>query len=169
VLVTTVLTRSSYHVVGELPVWLASRGVAAWCIEPVIARGRAAAAFDRQVPRLALALPYALHALTAARERGIASFVRGAPLCMLGPLVELAILAEARAYGAVCASCAARPSCAGADAHYLACFGESELRARDAPRESGETPWVARAFVGPGELGAHPERAGHRRSLDVVP
>ncbi len=176
-IVTTVLTRSSYRVIADLPVFLSSRGVAAWCIETVRTAGRAVRAFDRIVPRLALAIPFALHALDSARTRGLDAWIRGAPSCLLGPFASAALdlapsgpasaAAASRAYGAPCGRCGARALCPGVDAQYLARFGDDELRPRDAVTP-GAWPWPARAFVGVGELGPG-EGLPAQRALDVVP
>lgn len=177
VVVATVLTRSSFRVLAPIPRLLASRGAAGWCVEVPRWRGRAATAADRIVPRLALALPFALHALDAAASLGLPAFVRGAPACLLGPFASRTLDAsggtERRAYAPVCDGCAARAACAGVEAEYLARFGAGELTARAAADgASGERETrdaVVRAmFVGVGELAppvdaatipAPPERA----------
>jgi hypothetical protein len=137
VAVTTVLTRSSFRMLAPIPRRLASRGASAWCIQVVRWRGRAARTSDAVVPRLSLALPFALHALDAAAALGLPAFVRGAPACLLGPFAARAMPLDeddVRAYGAPCEGCAARAECPGVDAEYLARFGEKELspRATDA-------------------------------------
>jgi hypothetical protein len=149
VVVATVLTRSSFRVLAPMPRMLASRGVRAWCIEVPRWRGRAAAASDRVVPRLALALPFALHALDAALSLGLAAFVRGAPACLLGPFASRA-LDDPRSFGAPCEACAARPACAGADPEYLARFGDGELSARGPVDRAGSE--AAALFVGVGDV-----------------
>src|SRR5581483_10521137 len=83
---STVLTRSNYRVLGALPWLLKSRDVTAWLVVVPRVAGAAGPAFDRVVPRLGLALPFALHALDGARRLGLAAFIQGAPLCALGPL-----------------------------------------------------------------------------------
>jgi hypothetical protein len=177
VVVATVLTRSTFRVLAPLPRLLASRGAKAWCIEVPRWRGRAATAADRVVPRLALALPFALHAVDVAETLGLAAFVRGAPSCLLGPFASRAIDSvdgEVRSFGATCASCPSRAACAGVDAEYLARFGEGELAPCPPVRPSaGDAAHAAHAalramFVGVGELAppaaparmeAPPERA----------
>ncbi|MBC8066868.1 MAG: radical SAM protein, partial [Deltaproteobacteria bacterium] len=72
VVVDTMLTRSSFRVLGELPPLLLALGVAAWRVNVPHVAGSAALAFDRVIPRLALALPFALHALDRAHRSGIA-------------------------------------------------------------------------------------------------
>jgi hypothetical protein len=150
VVVTTVLTRSNYRAIAPLPRLLASRGVAGWCVAVPHAAGRALAAFDRVMPRLALALPFALHALGAADALGLPAWIAGAPACLLGPHAARALPEEPRAFAAPCEGCAARSSCPGVDAHYLARFGGDELSPIPA-YESRPRPAVADLFVGPGE------------------
>jgi hypothetical protein len=148
VVVATVLTRSSFRVLTPIPRLLASRGVGAWCIEVPRWRGRAATSADRVIPRLSLALPFALHALDVARALGLAAFVRGAPSCLLGPFASDAIEDE-RSFAEVCTGCPSRGSCSGVEAEYLARFGESELTpCKPLPRGHLE---VAGMFVGVGE------------------
>ncbi|HEY3498812.1 MAG TPA: radical SAM protein [Polyangiaceae bacterium] len=146
---TTVITRSSYRTLAALPPLLAARGVRAWLALLARAEGRAALAFDRVMPRLGLALPFALHALTEARRLGLSAWLQGAPLCLLGPLTDFALPGPERAYAEPCGSCDARPACPGVDPAYLVRFGGDELRARPA---STTTPAsrLARLFVGVG-------------------
>ena len=145
-IVTTWLTRSSFRVLADMPADLAAQGVRAWCIE-VIATGEGGP-FERFVPRLALALPRALHAADRARRLGLAAFVRGAPLCLLGPHVTYALPWAPRAYGDACERCAARPACPGVDALYLERFGGGELRPRDAVAPLPEPADLAALFDG---------------------
>lgn len=125
VLVTTPLTRSTYRVVGTLPLLLRARGVSAWRMH-VVELGPGAP--KTLAPRLALALPFALHALASAQRLELPAFVSGAPLCLLGPYASLRIETRARAYGAACTACPARSACPGLDRAYLDAFGEGELR-----------------------------------------
>lgn len=177
VVVSTVLTRSNFRVLGSMPRLLASRGAAAWCIQVARWRGRAAAGADRVVPRLALALPFALHAMESAAALGLPAFVRGAPSCLLGPFAARALLllllldriasdaGAAGAYGQSCASCSARSSCAGVDAEYLARFGEEEIApcAPATPAADDARDDDLRAmFVGVGETAPPPARAAER-------
>lgn len=151
--VVTVLTRSNFRVLAPLPRLLASRGVTAWCIDVPRWRGRAQTDADRVVPRLALALPFALHAIDAAGSLGLPAFVRGAPACLLGPFASRALPeSEPRAFGEVCASCASRSECAGVDAAYLARFGAGELA--PCPTVARDTRYadLAALFAGPGEM-----------------
>lgn len=153
VTVTTVVTRSNYRNLAPMPSLLGSRGVAGWLLQIPRVAGRAAHGFDRVIPRLALALPFALHALDAAIARGIPAWIAGAPLCMLGPFATRALPETERAYAAPCGSCAARVHCGGVDAEYLARFGDEELSAHDhdiAPAEDHGDVRVQ--FVGVGEL-----------------
>lgn len=161
VVAVTVLTRSSFRVLSGIPRLLASRGVAAWCVDVPLWRGRAATAADRVVPRLALALPFALHALEAAAKLALPAFVRGAPSCLLGPFAAAALEGPARSFAPVCDTCPSRPSCAGVDAEYLARFGADELSScppvAAAPRDAA----LRELFVGPGELAPAPEAPVH--------
>lgn len=171
VVVATVLTRSLFRVLAPVPRLLAARGASAWCIEVPRWRGRAATSADRVVPRLALAVPFALHALDTAAALGLPAFVRGAPSCVLGPFAARAlddVGAEPRAFGATCGSCPSRRSCAGVDAEYLARFGEAELTpCAPVARDRRDTA-LGDLFVGAGDvapaieparLPAPPERA----------
>lgn len=152
VVATTVITRSSYRVLSGLPILLHARGVAAWQLAVPLARGHAQDDFDRVYPRLAMALPFALHAVEAARRLGMPTFIRGAPLCLLGPLAARSIDDEARAFHARCEGCAARASCPGIDPVYLARFDGDELRPRT-DRPTGADGEALRAlFAGPGAL-----------------
>ena len=156
--VNTVLTRSNFRVLDGLATSLVARGAAAWCVSMPVVVGRARSSFDRVVPRLGLALPFALRALVAARSRGLAAFVSGAPLCLLGPHGVMSVVgAEPRAYGAACVECPARAECPGVDAAYLERFDGDEL----APRATTARPLAAESadrhsamFVGVGERAA---------------
>ena len=158
VVAATVLTRSSFRALAPIPRLLASRGVAGWCIEVARWRGRAATAADRVVPRLALALPFALHAIDGADVLGLPAFVRGAPSCLLGPWASRALPGEARAYGKACAGCPSRVECAGVDAEYLARFDDSEIAACAPVGRDDRYAEVRAMFVGLGEV-APPSRA----------
>jgi hypothetical protein len=152
VVVATVLTRSSFRGIADVARLLAARGVSAWLIEIARTAGRAADARDRVVPRLALALPFALHALDVAARAGVPAWIRGAPLCLLGPFARRSIADDARAYGEACAGCDARSRCPGVDAEYLARFDGDEL-VRRAPIDADDDHAELRAmFVGVGEL-----------------
>jgi hypothetical protein len=158
VAVSTVLTRSNGRSLGELAPWLAARGVAAWCVSVPVVAGSLRERFDPVFPRLAIALPYALHALAAARRDGVAIFLRGAPSCLLGPFAARALPEAPRAFDAArCGQCPAKGSCAGVDPVYLARFAGDELSAGRAPkgvgpRFVGREAALARMFVGAGPL-----------------
>lgn len=156
--VTTVVTRSSFRVLGDLPRLLRSRGAAAWQLAFPADAGRAAESFDRVLPRLALAVPFVLHALEAALRLGLPAFVSGAPLCLLGPFASRALAAPAASFGPACEACAARPRCPGVPARYLARFDGDELRPRGAegPRAAGREDDLASLFVGTGEAAPPP-------------
>ena len=175
VVATTVLTRSNFRVLNGIPWLLHGRNVGAWCISVPHAAGRAEAGFDRVYPRLGLALPYALHALEAARRVGLAAWISGAPLCALGPYGDRALPSLARSYAPVCEACPARVDCPGLDARYLARFGGDELRALAAVPARAEVHALASLFVGAGELSPSPAvpipadvPAEARRSLPVL-
>ncbi len=155
--VTTVLTRSNFRVLGNLPSLLAARGVAAWFVSVPVIAGRAAASRDRMAPRLGLAMPFALHALAAAHALKMPAWVVGAPLCLLGPFAAHALPSEPRAYAPACEGCPARESCPGIDPDYLARFDGDELVARSAPAQPAAPPPEATTaltsmFVGVGEV-----------------
>jgi MoaA/NifB/PqqE/SkfB family radical SAM enzyme len=155
VIATTVLTRSNMRVLAELPAFLAGQGVAAWCIEVALAAGRAATGFDRVIPRLSLAIPFALHALDRARKLGLPSAIAGAPSCLLGPFAARRSTPP-RAFAEPCERCAARDSCAGIDPLYVARWGDAELR--PLAHEVAIDPLpdaLARMFVGIGPLAQH--------------
>ncbi|MBI2392088.1 MAG: radical SAM protein [Deltaproteobacteria bacterium] len=174
VAVTTVLTRSNARGLGDLVSLLASRRASAWCLAVPHARGRAALAFDRVMPRLGVAMPFALHALSVAERVRLPAFVRGAPLCVLGPFARHALPEEPRGYGEPCASCAARSDCSGVDPRYLARFDGDELSPCEpvlrAPREEA----LAAMFVGVGEAApadtseVHPSPARARVALPML-
>jgi hypothetical protein len=155
VVVVTLLTRSSFRVLSGVPRLLASRGVAAWCIDVPRWRGRAASATDRVTPRLSLAVPFALHALDAAVQLGLPGFIRGAPWCVLGPFAARALPGDVRSFAAPCDACPARAACPGVDAEYLERFGSHELAPTPpVAHATGQTGQAAlrEMFVGPGRL-----------------
>lgn len=153
VVVTTVLTRSSYRTLSDVALLLRARGIAAWHVAVPIARGRAREQFDRVMPRLGMAMPFALHALETARRVGLSAYVSGAPLCLLGPLASRAIRTleptDARAFAPPCESCAARAGCVGLDPAYLARFDGDELRPRERAEAAAAGEPLASLFVGP--------------------
>jgi MoaA/NifB/PqqE/SkfB family radical SAM enzyme len=160
VVVLTVVTRSNHRNLAELPRLLRARGVAAWTLALPHAAGRAAEAFDRVLPRLALSLPAVLHAVESARTLGLPAWLQGAPLCLTGPYAHRALPDAPRAYGEPCQRCEARPVCPGVDAAYLARFQGDELTPRACPTLAADHPALARMFVGPGPLA--------RRSLPML-
>lgn len=154
VAVSSALTRSTARSLGELPRWLAAHGAGGWLVEvPRVGEARGPN-FDAVYPRLAMGVPYALHALEAARRLGLWAWVRGAPLCLLGPYAPRALPEAPRAYGPTCDGCPARARCGGVDAVYLARFAGDELsparaRAEHAPPVGLREAAVARMFVVP--------------------
>ncbi|MBK8264891.1 MAG: radical SAM protein [Nannocystis sp.] len=156
VVVTTVLTRSNMRSLGGLAAPLKAGGAAAWTIAAPAAAGQALLSFESVMPRLGLALPYALQALVRARSLGLWSFIADAPLCALGPHRGLALRTAARAFVATCDGCAARGECAGLDAVYAARFGGDEVAAARLQSAPSVDPAAARAlrrlFVGAGAL-----------------
>lgn len=158
VVVTTALTRSNARSLPALAPWIAAQNVAAWAVAVPRTAGRLVANFDRVFPRLALSTPYALHALATAQSRGVTVFLRGAPLCLLGPFHARALPDEPRAYAPACDGCPARARCPGLDARYLQRFGGDEISAAraptTAPRPFGEREGLLAAmFVGEGPGG----------------
>lgn len=170
---TTVLTRSNYRVLSGLPRLLRASGVTGWLISLPRSAGAAREQFDRVIPRLGIALPFALHALHQAEELGLASWVDGAPLCLLGPYASRVLPeAEPRAFGESCRSCPVRRSCAGVDPLYLARFRGDELSPRaNLEAASARVSPVTRLFVGPGECvtGADAESANARSGAVALP
>jgi hypothetical protein len=134
IVVTTVMTRSNFRELPKLPSVLKRRGVAGWLLEAVRPFGRAADQFARVVPRFGMALPWALHGLEQARRNDLSAWIRGAPLCALGPFAASALPDSPRAGHArePCVSCPARERCSGVDSAYLDVFGHKELSAREA-------------------------------------
>lgn len=153
VVVSTVLSRSTFRVLSELPPLLASREVAAWRI--VVPTAGDGLTFERLVPRLALALPFALHALARARHLSLPAWILGAPVCLLGPYARRALPSAPRAYGDPCLTCAARHGCPGVDPEYLERFGSDELRTLDdAPEPQAPPPQLAEDLMEPGSPGS---------------
>ena len=102
VVVATVLTRSNFRELAKLPPVLKRRGVAAWLLEVARPYGRAADNFARVMPRHGMALPWALHALEQARRHALSAWIRGAPLCALGPFAASSLPGEvSRSSGAL--------------------------------------------------------------------
>jgi hypothetical protein len=177
---TTVVTRSNFRELPKLPPALKRRGVAGWLIEPVRPFGRAADHFARVVPRFGMALPWALHGLEQARRNDLSAWIRGAPLCALGPFAGSALLDSPRA-GPIpepCLPCPARPRCGGVDPLYVEVFGSKELIAREARPlaafDEGRAR-LMRLFVGVGVLIEREPQlyaelgSGKNRRLPVLP
>ncbi len=159
VVVATVLTRSNFRSLSGLPKMLASRGVAGWMVAAPACGGRLAREFDRLMPRLGLALPFALKALAAGEALGLDVWISGVPRCLVGPYGRWLLPELPRSFGAACNDCPARSACPGLDAAYLGRFGGDELgpaRARMAAPIEPQTRDLrtARMFVGPGEIAA---------------
>ena len=151
--VTTVVTRSNFRELPKLAPLLKRRGVAGWLLEPVRPFGRAADGFARIVPRFGMALPWALHGLEQARRHDLSAWIRGAPLCALGPFAASALPDEAHSYDGPCTNCPARARCPGVDPHYLEVFGAQELSPRPArpqARFDAGRARLMRMFVGIG-------------------
>ncbi len=125
--VSTTITRSNFRQLRAMPALLKRRGVAAWLLEVVRPFGRGAGHASALIPRFGMALPYALHALEQARRHALSAWIRGAPLCTLGPFASVALSDEPRSFPTPCEGCANRSSCTGADPRYLEIFGPREL------------------------------------------
>jgi MoaA/NifB/PqqE/SkfB family radical SAM enzyme len=171
VVVATVVTRSNFRELAKLPPVLKRRGVAAWLLEVTRPHGRAADNFARVVPRVGMAMPWALHALEQARRNALSAWIRGAPLCALGPFAVSSLPTQDREYPPPCRACPSRPRCPGIDSAYVEVFGHSELRPvelRPEPEPSRRGSPTTRAefddgrrrlmrmFIGVGELVVRP-------------
>ncbi|MCY1058375.1 hypothetical protein OV142_25085 [Nannocystis sp. SCPEA4] len=126
--VRTPLTRSNARVLAALPGLLVDVAAVGWCVEVIAEEEREPA--GGLVPRLGVALPYALQAIAAAERAGLAAAVEGAPACLLGPLREREVPSPARAFARCCDDCGLRGGCVGIDTGYLRRFGAGELAAR---------------------------------------
>jgi organic radical activating enzyme len=173
---TTALTRSNFRELPQLPPALKRRGVAGWMIQPVRPYGRAADNFARVVPRFGMALPYALHALELARRHDLSAWIRGAPLCALGPFAATAVAEPAddarRVYPEPCRACPARARCPGVDPLYLEVFDAKELSPREdrPPVEYDEGRMrLIRMFVGVGTLLPRPAQLYSARADPPTP
>lgn len=157
IVATTVVTRSNFRELPKLPPALKRRGVAGWLIEPVRPFGRAADHFARVVGRFGMGLPWALHGLEQARRNDLSAWIRGAPLCALGPFAASALANTPRcaALPEPCTSCPERTRCGGVDPVYVEVFGSKELIARPA-RPAAEFDQgrarLMRMFVGIGPM-----------------
>lgn len=164
VVASTVVTRSNFRGLAELPARLRAWGVTAWRLCWPQAAGGAQAAFDRIVPRFGLAAPFVLHAAAAARREGLAVVTAGLPSCVLGPMAELAHTTRRRSHDEVCNDCPSYATCSGVDAHYLRRFGPGELHRvdersltrPDGPSSGQTSPALARMFVGIGRTALPP-------------
>lgn len=153
VAVTTPISRSNARVLAALPGLLADLAVAAWRVTVPAVEGVWSEKFDARVPRLALAVPYALQAIVTAERAGVAAGIAGAPLCVLGPLRDRALPVSARAFAPACERCPARADCPGVDPAYLRRFGADELSPRalrpaagisgHVPRDMFSGAWIA--------------------------
>lgn len=123
--VCTPITRSNYRVLGALPGLLSRYGIALWQL--AVDRGAEIGAV-RPGPRLALAIPFALHAIDRAVKLGIDASIVDAPLCLLGPFAARSVIETPGVFPDRCGSCTARARCAGLDPAYAARFGGDELR-----------------------------------------
>jgi hypothetical protein len=160
IVATTIVTRSNFRELPKLPPALKRRGVAGWLIEPVRPFGRAADHFARVVPRFGMSLPWALLGLEQARRNDLSAWIRGAPLCALGPFAASALPDDARvatqdSLPDACKACPERSRCGGVDPVYVEVFGDKELSARAARPaaafDSGRAQ-LMRMFVGVGAL-----------------
>ena len=159
--VTSVITRSNFRELLNMPGLLKPRGVAAWLIDLVRPYGNAAEGFARVMPRIGMALPWALHALESSRRHALLAWIRGAPTCSLGPFAAFAIHDAPRSYVEACEGCPARSGCPGVDDAYLEVFGRRELRPvspKKAAASDARRRHLMEMFVGPGELVEHPIR-----------
>lgn len=127
VVVETPLTRSNYRALAAMPATLRAWGATGWRLRVLDASDPPPDGGPRWIPRLALALPHALHAADRAGRLGLPTRLVGAPRCLLGPLAHLDEPAAPRAFAPSCATCLARATCAGVDAAYLERFGPGEL------------------------------------------
>jgi hypothetical protein len=152
VFVTTVVTRSNFRVLSPIVPLVRERGASAWRLAFPETSGRAAQSADRVVPRYGLAVPYALHAMDAARRVGLAAVISSVPDCLLGPFASRALNEAPRAFLELCDDCDAREGCAGVDPHYLARFGGDEFSKVVRTRRDDRVDELAPLFAGPGEL-----------------
>ena len=159
VVATTVVTRSNFRVLAELPIRLAAWGIAAWSLAWIEPHGAAATSFDRLIPRLGLATPFVLHAIATARRLGLPAFTSGIPHCALGPFADAALTPNAPAddrFAQPCEQCPARPTCSGVAPAYLDRFSPEELRPPTTATRPGDNPDLRQMFVGPGRLAPAP-------------
>lgn len=171
--VASVVTRSNFRELARMPALLKRHGVSAWLLEWVRPFGRAGESFARIVPRLGMALPWALAALEQARRIDLSAWIRGAPLCTLGPFAGQAIPASSSHHPPACTDCSARSRCSGIDLRYVEHFGVGELDARRAnrvplaPFDAGRQR-LLRMFVGVGELVEPRTELGERAEPELA-
>lgn len=178
--VASVVTRSNFRELARMPALLKRHGVSAWLLEWVQPFGRAGESFARVVPRFGMALPWALAALEQARRIDLSAWIRGVPICTLGPFAGQAIGSDPGEYPQPCTDCPARSRCPGVDARYLEHFGAAELDARRVGEPKPFDPGrqrLLRMFVGIGtrvepdvelserSVRAEPERQRHHLPL----
>jgi hypothetical protein len=171
--VTTIVTRSNFRVLSPIAALVARKGAAAWMLAFPEVAGRAAQAADRVIPRFGLAVPYALHAVEAARRAGLPALVSGVPACLLGPFASRTLPAAARAFAEVCTDCEAREQCPGVDPDYLARFDGDELSRAARTVRDASVVQLASLFAGPGQLARSDAAGGFvtskaRRSLPML-
>ena len=145
----TRVARSNFRSLGAVLARALAWGAKTWTLEyvPLSRVGLPPQGVGHTHPRLALSLPWVLRAGTQAASRGLPFALRGAPLCLLGPLASHAVAETAGKFGPVCAGCAARKRCVGADPTYFARFGFGELHARPAPTEPSPGWWSVAAVL----------------------
>ena len=173
VVATTVITRSNLRELVKLPPLLKRHAVAGWLLEPVRPFGRAADGFARIVPRFGMAMPWACHGLEQARRHDLSAWIRGAPLCALGPFAASALDDEPRSYvDGPCSACPARERCPGIDPTYLDVFGTKEISPRPArPRAAYDAgrARLMRMFVGVGVRIDRPAQLVSPPAADAAP
>jgi hypothetical protein len=131
--VETPITRSSYRTLSELPSFLQHHRVARWCLRIVTVDEFATEPATHWVPRLAMAMPFVLHAVVRAERLGLAVAVVDAPLCLLGQYQRHSIARTTRSHPAPCDRCRLRDRCVGIDPRYAERFGTGELSPRNPP------------------------------------
>ena len=144
--IRTRVARSNFRSLGAIAEQLAAIGARSWTLElPELEHAEAPPeGVAHAAGRLSLTLPWALRALSGARKRGIDVALRGAPMCLMGPLATLAVVPDAeRAFAeGPCTPCAVRSQCSGVSATYLDRFGASELNPRREAPASNHAWWT---------------------------
>jgi len=136
--VSTPLTRSNARVLAALPGLLVDVAASGWCVQVLLETAGEQAHASGVIPRLGVALPYALQAIAAAERAGLGAAMTGAPACLLGPLRERSVPSTARAFAECCGDCELRGGCVGVDAGYLQRFGAGELTPQRRGAAAGE-------------------------------